>query len=73
MRKSAIGERDRVARTEGNVVIDAAIFAQGDLAFGAAIKVIEDGLGHAALGDGAEIGDADDAGRGDGAGIESWR
>jgi hypothetical protein len=64
-------ERDRVAGTEGDVLIDAAIFAEGDLAFGAAIKVIEDGFGHAALGDGSEISDADDARRGDGTG--GWR
>ena len=67
----AIGERDRVARTEGDVLIDAAIFAEGNLAFGAAIKVIEDGFGHAALGDGSEICDADHARRGDGTGGSS--
>ena len=62
----AIGEGDGVTRTEGDVLIDAAIFAEGDFAFGAAIEVIEDGCGHAALGDGSEISDADDARRGDG-------
>jgi len=64
----AIGDRDRVARAEGDVLIDAAIFAEGDLAFGAAIEIVEDSPGHAALGEGAEIRDADYAGRGDGAG-----
>jgi hypothetical protein len=64
----AIGDGDRMAGTEGDVLIDAAIFAEGDLAFGAAIKVVEDGPRYAALGEGAEIRDADYAGRGDGAG-----
>ena len=67
----AMVEGDGVTRTEGEVLIDAATFAEGDLAFGAAIEVIEDGLGHAALGDGAEISDADYARRGDGTG--GWR
>ena len=67
--QSATG--DRMAGAEGDVLIDAAIFAEGDLAFGAAIEVVEDGPGHAALGDGAEIRDADHAGRGDGAGGSS--
>ena len=67
----AIGDGDRMAGAEGDVLIDAAIFAEGDLAFGAAIKVIEDRSGHAALGEGAEIRDADHAGRGDGAGGSS--
>jgi hypothetical protein len=57
-----------MAGTEGDVLIDAAIFAEGDLAFGSAVQVVEDGPGHAALGEGAEICDADHAGRGDGAG-----
>ena len=64
----AIGDGDRMAGAEGDVLIDAAIFAEGDLAFGAAIKVVEDGPGHAALGEGAEIRDADHAGRSNGAG-----
>jgi hypothetical protein len=59
-------ESDCVARTEGDVLIDAAILAEGDFAFGAAIEVIEDGAGHATLSDGAEISDADNARRGDG-------
>jgi hypothetical protein len=61
-------EGDGVTRTEGEVLIDAATFAEGDLAFCATIEVIEDGFGHAALGDGSEISDADDARRGDGTG-----
>jgi hypothetical protein len=38
----AISKSNSVARTEGDVLIDAAIFAEGHLAFGAAIEVIED-------------------------------
>ena len=64
-------EGDGVAGAEGDVLIDAGVFAQGDFAFGTAIEVIEDGSGDAALGDGAEIGDADDARRADGTG--RWR
>jgi len=64
----AIGDGDRMAGAEGDVLIDAAIFAECDLAFGAAIKVVEDGPGYAAPGEDAEISDADYAGRGDGAG-----
>jgi hypothetical protein len=56
---------------EGNALIHAAIFAEGDFAFGAAIKVVEDGPGHAVPGEIAEIRDADHAGRGDGAGGSS--
>jgi len=37
-----IGERDGMARAEGDVLIDAAIFAERNLAFGTAIEVIED-------------------------------
>jgi hypothetical protein len=64
--QAATVERDCVSRTEGDVVIDTAVFAEGNLPFGAAIKVIEDGFGQAALGDGSEISDGDDARRGDG-------
>src|SRR5260370_123404 len=39
----AIGDGDRMARAEGDVVIDAAILAERDFAFGAPIKVVEDG------------------------------
>jgi hypothetical protein len=67
----AMVEGDGVTRTEGEVLIDAATFAEGDFAFGAAVEVIEDGFGHAPLGDGSEISDADDARRGDGTG--GWR
>jgi len=63
-----IGERDGMARAEGDVLIDAAIFAEGNLAFGTAIEVIEDRSGHAPLGDGSKISDADYARRGDGTG-----
>jgi len=63
----AIGDGDRMARSEGDVLIDAAIFSECNLAFGAAIKVVENGPGHAALGEGAKIRDADHSGRGDGA------
>jgi hypothetical protein len=41
----AVGERDGVARPEGDVLINAAVFAQRNFAFGAAIEVIEDGAG----------------------------
>jgi hypothetical protein len=67
----AMVEGHGVAGTEGEVLVDAAIFVEGDFAFCAAIEVIEDRFGHAALGDGAEISDADDARRGDGTG--GWR
>jgi len=67
----AIRECNGVARAEGDVVVHAAIFAEGDLTFGAAIEVIKNRPGHAALGQGAEICDADHAGRGDGAGGSS--
>jgi hypothetical protein len=69
--QAAMVERDRVSRTESDVVIDAAVLAEGHLVFGATIKVIEDGFGHAALGDGPEISDADDARRGNGTGRSS--
>jgi hypothetical protein len=61
----AIGDGDRMARAEGDVLIDAAIFAECDLAFGAAVEIVEHGARHSALGEGAEICDADYAGRGD--------
>jgi hypothetical protein len=61
----AIGDSDRMAGAEGDIVIHSAIFAERDLAFGAAIEIVEDGPGHAALGEGAEICNADYAGRGD--------
>jgi hypothetical protein len=67
----AIGERDGMARAKSNVLVHTAIFAEGDFAFGAAIKVVEDGSGNAAFGDGAEVCDADHVGRGDGAGRSS--
>jgi hypothetical protein len=40
-----------MARTEGDVLIHPAVFAECDLAFGSSIKVVEDGPGHAALGE----------------------
>jgi hypothetical protein len=64
-------EGDCVARTKGDILIDAAIFAERNLAFGAAIEVIEDRSGQAALGEGPKISDADDARRGDGTGRSS--
>jgi hypothetical protein len=63
--QAAIGDGDRMAGAEGDILIDAAIFAECDLAFGATIEIVEDGPGYAALGEGAEICDADYAGRGD--------
>jgi hypothetical protein len=67
----AFGKCDRVAWAESYVLIDAAILAESHLAFGAAIKVIEDGPGYAALGNGPEICDAHYAWRGDGTGSSS--
>jgi hypothetical protein len=64
--QGTISEGDGVARTEGDVLIDAAILAEGHLTIGAAIKVVEYGLRHAPLGDGSEISDADNTRRGDG-------
>ena len=64
----AIGKRDRMARAKSDVLVHTAIFAEGDFAFGAAIKVVEYSPGHAAFGDGTEVCDADHVGRGDGAG-----
>jgi hypothetical protein len=64
--QGAISEGDCVARTEGDVLIDAAILAEGHLTVSASIKVVENGPGNATLGDGTEISDADDARRGDG-------
>jgi hypothetical protein len=69
--KVTIGERYRVSGTKGDILIEAAILAKGDLAFGATIKVIEDGIGQTALCDGPEISDADDARRSDGTGRSS--
>src|SRR5450631_78719 len=69
----AIGERNRMAWAESDVLVDAAIFAEGDLAFSTAIEVVEDGPGNAAPGDVAQICDADHARRGDGAGGSSHR
>jgi hypothetical protein len=42
-----------MAGTEGDVLIDSAIFAEGDLAFGAAVEIVEDCPGHAPPGEGA--------------------
>jgi hypothetical protein len=56
-----------VARTERDIVIHTAIFAEGNFAFGASVEIVEDGAGNAALGDGTQVGDADYAGGGDGA------
>jgi hypothetical protein len=61
----AIADGDRMAGAESDVLIDAAIFAKSDLAFGAAVEVIKNRSGHAALGEGAEVCNADYAGRGD--------
>ncbi len=58
-----LGERDRVARTEGDVVEDAAVLAQRDFSIGAAIEVIEDWPRKPALRQRPEIADTDDMGR----------
>jgi len=57
------GNGDGPARAKGDVVKDAAIFAEGDFGVGAAVEVIEDDARNTALGDFAEIVDVDDGGR----------
>jgi len=52
--------RDRAARAKRNITKRAAIFSQGDLAFGSAIQIIKDGTRKAALRDPAEIFNIDD-------------
>jgi hypothetical protein len=51
----AIGEGDGVARAKRDILIDAAVFAEGDFTFGATVEVVENRSRHAALGDGAEV------------------
>jgi hypothetical protein len=46
----AIGEGDREARTKGDVIIYAAIFAQSDFAFGSAVKIVENRPGQTTFG-----------------------
>src|SRR5260370_34002735 len=48
----AIGDGDRMARAEGDVVVDTAVFAEGDLALGAVIEAIKSCPGHTALAQG---------------------
>ncbi len=57
------GNGDGPARTEDNVIKDAAIFAEGDFAVGAAVEVIEDDAREAAFGADAEVVDVDDGRR----------
>src|SRR5260370_27968605 len=59
----AIGDGDRMARAEGDVVVDTAIFAEGELTLGAALEVIKNSPGHSALLPHAQICD-DDLSRG---------
>jgi hypothetical protein len=61
--KIGIGNGNGLARTEGDVVKNAAIFAESDFALGATIEIIEDDFGKAALRQGAEIVNVDDARR----------
>jgi hypothetical protein len=58
--QGAIGECYGMARTEGDVLIHAAIFAQRDFAFRAPIQIVEDGPGHTPLGERTKVGNADD-------------
>jgi hypothetical protein len=60
-----------MARTKGDVLIHATVFAQRNLAFGAAVKIVEDGPGHTSLGEGTEVRYADYARRSDRLGISS--
>ena len=48
-----------MARAECDVIEDAAIFAESDFAFGAAVEIIENYRGETALGDAPEIADVD--------------
>jgi hypothetical protein len=59
----AIREGNGVARAKSNVVEDAAVFAERNLTFGAAIEVVKYGLRHSLAGDGAEVLDANNPGR----------
>ena len=49
------------ARTKGHIVEDAAVFAEGYFAVGAAVEIVEDDFGQAATCGAAEITDVDDA------------
>jgi hypothetical protein len=55
--------RNGMARPESNIVEDAAIFAQRNFTFGAAIEVIEYRLRNSAARDGTEVLDAHNPGR----------
>ena len=55
----AAGMRDGVARAKSDVIEDAAIFAQGDFAFGAAIQIVEHHFGKAALRCASQVADID--------------
>src|ERR1700674_3496065 len=56
--QAAICHRNRVTWPEGDVVKDSAILPECNLAFGAAIKVVEHSLRQALAGDGTEVLDA---------------
>jgi hypothetical protein len=66
--QTAIWDRDRMAGPEGDVVVKAAIFTESDFAFGAAVEIVEHRFGHPAASHSAKIVDADNPGRGNGAG-----
>jgi hypothetical protein len=57
----AIGIGDSTAGTEEDVLKGAAVLGEGEFSVGAAIEVVEDCFGAAALGDTAKIFDVDDA------------
>ena len=67
--QGAVGEGYGVAGAKGDVFVDATIFAERDFAFGAAIEIVEHGARDAAAGERTKVGDVDDAGRCDGAGV----
>jgi hypothetical protein len=67
----AIGERYRMAWTESDILIYAATVPESNLTFGAAIKIVKDGSGHAATGERTKVRDTYYTGRRDGAGGSS--
>jgi hypothetical protein len=62
----AIGKRNRAMRAKHDVVESATVLAQRHLGVGAAVKIIEYGLGQALARERTEVGDADHMWRQDG-------
>jgi hypothetical protein len=58
----AVGNRNRMARAEGHVIKNPAIFTKCNFALGAAIQVIEYRFRDALAGDGAEVFNANNSG-----------